>query len=114
MNKKSAIVFFLVLAAALATWYIESNKPTMSSELIAQMNMAIEADTRIKSYVWNYSNLAVGVIKEDVAPKPFAKELCLKFSAMGAQGVEIQVVDVLKLQQSNGEDWEEIGYAKCQ
>ncbi|MEH6628363.1 MAG: hypothetical protein V7739_18110 [Motiliproteus sp.] len=113
MNKKSAIVFFLVLAAAIATWYIESNKPTNSPELITQMNQAIESDSRIKSYVWNFSNLAVGIVKDEVDPKSYARELCQKFMAMGAKGIEIQVVDVLKLQKSNGEDWEEIGYAKC-
>ncbi len=113
MNKKSAIVFFLVLAAALATWYIESNKPTNSLEVIAQINTMVESDSKIKSYVWNYSNLAVGVIKEEVNPKQYAKNLCQKILSMGAVGVEVQVVDVLKLQKSQGEDWEEIGFAKC-
>ncbi|MCW8886388.1 MAG: hypothetical protein OQK12_14215 [Motiliproteus sp.] len=113
MNKKSALIFFLVLAAVVATWFFESNKPTNSDEVIAEMNKVVESDSRIKSYVWNYSNLAVGVIKENVEPNTYAKELCGQFLALGAQGVEVQVVDVLKLQRSGGEDWKEIGYAKC-
>ena len=113
MNKKSAIVFFLILAAVVATWYVETNKPTNSDEVIAKMNAIVESDERIKSYVWNFSNLAVGVIKEEVNPSKYARQLCDQFIALGALGIEVQIVDVLKLQQSGGEDWEEIGYAKC-
>ncbi|OMH38142.1 hypothetical protein [Motiliproteus sp. MSK22-1] len=113
MNKKSAIIFFLILASVIATWLIEQNKPTNSSEVIAQMNQLIAADPRIKSHVWNYSNVAVGVIKTEVDEKDYARSLCAKFIQLGAKGVAVQVVDVLKLQNSGGEDWEEIAYARC-
>ncbi len=114
MNKKSAIIFFLVLVSVLATWIIESRKPENPPELIVQMNQMINSDTRIKSFVWNHSNLAVGVIKEEVEPAEYARELCSRIEQLGGRGIAVQVVDVLKLQKSGGEDWEEIGYAKCQ
>ena len=114
MNKKSAIIFFLVLASVAATWLIEKNKPTNPPELIARMNQLVESDPKIKSYVWNYSNLAVGIIKSEVDAKAFARTLCDQFDGMGAKGIAVQVVDVLKLQKSGGDDWEEIAYAECQ
>ena len=113
MNKKSAIIFFLIFASVIATWIIEQNKATNSAEVIAQMNQLIDADSRIKSYVWNYSNVAVGVIKTEVDEKDYARSLCSRFVQLGAKGVAVQVIDVLKLQNSGGEDWEEIAYAKC-
>ena len=113
MNKKSATIFFLILASVIATWAIEQNKPSNSAEVIAQMNQLIAADPLIKSHVWNYSNVAVGVIKTEVVEKDYARSLCAKFEKLGAKGIAVQVVDVLKLQKSGGEDWEEIAYAKC-
>ncbi len=114
MNKKSAIIFFLVLASVAATWFIEQNRPTISPELQARMDQLIQAEPRIKSYVWNRSNLSVGVLRDQVNGAEYALSLCRQLQALGAEGVTVQVVDVLKLQKSGGEEWEEIGYKRCE
>ncbi|RDE22808.1 hypothetical protein DV711_09555 [Motiliproteus coralliicola] len=95
-------------------YLVEIQKPELTQAQKAELDQLILSEAAIKSHVWNHSNLSIGIIKEQIADRnAFARSLCEKFDATGARGVAIDVVDVLKLQKSGGEDWDVIGYARC-
>ena len=107
---------FIFIALSVAVIVINKIKnPDLAGEKLAQVNLLLDAEQQVvKSYVWNPDNrLSIGVIKDQLEPMSYARELCLKLEAMKVYGVSISVVDVLKLQSSGGEDWDEIGFVEC-
>lgn len=111
---KTTIFFFLCVIAVTLVYLMEIQKPKLTKEKKEELNRLILNESEIKSHVWNHSRLSVGIIRENIADRDFfARSLCEKFDATGARGVAIDVVDVLKLQKSGGEDWDVIGYARC-
>ena len=109
-------VMFLFVALSFATIAIMKIKnPDLEGEKLAQVNQLLNAEQQVvKSYVWNPDNrLSIGIIKGQVEPVAYARALCLKINALNVSGVSISVVDVVKIQNSGGDDWEEIGFVKC-
>jgi len=109
------LIFFFVALSIGVTWFINIQSPELNMDQRVDVNRLLNGESEvIKSYVWNPDNrLSIGVIKDQVEPVAYATELCRKIELQGAFGVSITLVDVLKLQQSGGEEWEEIGYVKC-
>ncbi|WP_133297435.1 hypothetical protein [Motiliproteus coralliicola] len=111
---KTTIFFLLCVVVGTLVYLVEIQKPELTQAQKAELDQLILSEAAIKSHVWNHSNLSIGIIKEQIADRnAFARSLCEKFDATGARGVAIDVVDVLKLQKSGGEDWDVIGYARC-
>ncbi|WP_421865324.1 hypothetical protein [Motiliproteus sp.] len=111
---KTTIFFLMCVVAGTLVYLVEIQKPELTNQQKEQLNQIVLSEPAIKSHVWNHSNLSIGIIKEQVADRnAFASSLCEKFDATGARGVAIDVVDVLKLQKSGGDDWDVIGYARC-
>lgn len=109
-------VMFLFIALSFATIAIMKIKnPDLEGEKLAQVNQVLDAEQQvIKSYVWNPDNrLSIGVIKGQVDPVGYARELCQKMKVLNVTGVSISVVDVVKVQNSGGDDWDELGFVKC-
>lgn len=113
MKNKKTLIFALVALSAFITWMIEIKSPVNSDQVLQRLNQQIESDSLIKSYVWNRTNLSVGIIPDAINPKDYADQLCEKLHRLGGRGITVSVVDVLKLQRSGGEDWQEIGFADC-
>ncbi|MEH6469741.1 MAG: hypothetical protein V7752_00710 [Halopseudomonas sp.] len=112
---KRTIFFFLCAITAVVVYLVEIQKPVLTPEQKAKLNAIVLAEPLVKSHVWNESRLSVGVLIEQVADRDaFARGICTQFDTTGALGVSVDVVDVLKLQKSGGDDWDVIGYAQCQ
>ncbi len=115
LKKYFKLAMFLFIALSVTIIVISKIKnPDLAGEKLVQVNQLLDAEQSvIKSYVWNPDNrLSIGVIKEQLEPA-YARELCRKIEALQVYGVSISVVDVLKLQSSGGEDWDEIGFVEC-
>ncbi|MFT5722650.1 MAG: lipopolysaccharide export LptBFGC system permease protein LptF [Motiliproteus sp.] len=115
LKKYFKLAMFLFLVASVAVVLaLKWLAPELSVEQRADVNRLLDAEPRIKSYVWNPEDrLSIGVIREQLDPKGYAQGLCQKMEALNAFGVSITVVDVIKLQQSGLDDWDEIAYVQC-
>ncbi|MFT6916107.1 MAG: lipopolysaccharide export LptBFGC system permease protein LptF [Motiliproteus sp.] len=115
LKKYFKLAMFLFLVASVAVVLtLKGLAPGLSDEQRADVNQLLDAEPRIRSYVWNPEDrLYIGVIREQLDPKGYAQGLCQKMEALNAFGVSIAVVDVIKLQQSGGGDWDEIAYVQC-
>ena len=115
LKKYFKLAMFLFLVASVAVvLFLKWFSPELSVEQRVEVNRLLDSEQRIKSYVWNPEDrLSIGVIKDQLDPEGYAQELCQKFEALNAFGVSITVVDVIKLQQSGLDDWDEIAYVQC-
>lgn len=110
------VMFFSIVISFAVVLILDIKNPDLEGEQLAQVNSLLNAEQQVvKSYVWNPDNrLSIGVIKDEVDPVVYASELCRKIKSLNASGVSISVVDVVKLQKSGGEDWDELGFVKCE
>ncbi len=106
------LMFIMIAASVAMVWYVQQIE-TLDPDVVVRINQRLDSDAQIKSYVWNYSRLSVGVIKDQVEPQAFVAALCRDIEKLGGHKVSIEAVDVLKVQQTNGAVWEQVGYAKC-
>ena len=109
-------VMFLFIALSFAAIVIMKIKnPDLEGEALAQVNQLLDAEQQvIKSYVWNPDNrLSIGVIKDQVEPVAYAAELCQKIQSLKVSGVSVSVIDVIKLRDSGGDEWDELAFVKC-
>ncbi len=110
-------MMFLFVALSFAAIVIMKIKnPDLEGDKLAQVNQLLDSEQQvIKSYVWNPDNrLSIGVVKDQVEPVAYARELCLKIARLNASGVSISVIDVIKLKNSGGDEWDELGFVKCE
>ena len=110
-----AVMFFSIVISFAVVMILDIKNPDLKDEQVAQVNSLLNSEQQVvKSYVWNPDNrLSIGVIKGQVDPLVYATELCRKIKSLNASGVSISVVDVIKLQKSGGDDWDELGFVKC-
>ena len=115
LKKYFKLAMFLFLGLSLAVVLVlKWAAPELSVEQRAEVNRLLDSEQLIKSYVWNPEDrLSIGVIKDQLDPEGYAQGLCKKMEALNAFGVTITVVDVIKLQQSGLDDWDEIAYVQC-
>ncbi|WP_207062635.1 hypothetical protein [Motiliproteus sp. SC1-56] len=108
------LVFILIALSVAVTWYINTQvSPDLTVAQKQRMDEWLVSQAPIKSHVWNFNRLAVGVVPQAVEAQAFAKSLCQKGAELNAQPESVAVVDVIKLQESGGENWQEIGFARC-
>ncbi|MEH6652278.1 MAG: hypothetical protein V7707_19825 [Motiliproteus sp.] len=110
------MMFFSIVISFAVILISDIKNPDLEGEQLAKVNSLLNSEKEVvKSYVWNPDNrLSVGVIKDQVDPVVYASELCRKIQSLNASGVSISVIDVVKLQKSGGDDWDELGFVKCE
>ncbi|WP_036182795.1 hypothetical protein [Marinobacterium lacunae] len=109
------LILFLVVLSVVVTWYIESGKIEVPSDVRARVEAELSQDSTFPARpVWwdKGHRLGVGVIPDGTNRDSAARRVCNLMLKHGISPAEVEVYDVLQIQ--NDDEWVQVGAAQCE